>query len=293
MRFFIMDVFGNDKYSGNQLATFFDFGKLSTDEMQNIAREINFSETTFITSAEKVNDGFNVRIFTPATEIDFAGHPTLGTAHIISNYLSKDSSGLIKLNYRVGQIPVLIEKEIVWMRQNQPKFGHNLVNKLLLAQTLGLTINDFDNRYPIVEVTTGLPFTIVPLKTMDALKKAKVDLMRYNDFIEKTLAKGILIYTCETYEKHHDISSRVFVEYLGIPEDPATGSGTGCLAAYLLKYNVFSSNHIELIVGQGYEINRPSELRINSELKNGVYDINIGGKVIEIADGDWKTKQAS
>ena len=84
MKFFITDVFANDKYSGNQLATFFDFGLLSTDEMQNIAREINFSETTFITSKEKINDGFNVRIFTPASEIDFAGHPTLGTAYIIS-----------------------------------------------------------------------------------------------------------------------------------------------------------------------------------------------------------------
>jgi len=291
MRFFITDVFGNDKYSGNQLATFFDFGTLSTDEMQNIAREINFSETTFITSDKKINDGFNVRIFTPSSEIDFAGHPTLGTAHIISKYLFKHLLGLVKLNYRVGQIPVTIINETIWMRQNQPKFGHN-IDQLLLAQTLGLTDNDFDNRFPIMEVTTGLPFTIVPLKSLNAIKKAKVNLIKYNDFIQQTWAKGILIYCQEAYDKHHGISSRVFVDYLGIPEDPATGSATGCLAGYLLKYNVLNSNQIELTVGQGYEINRQSELKIKAELIDGNFDINIGGKVIEIAEGDWKIKHA-
>ena len=292
MRFFITDVFGNDKYSGNQLATFFDFGVLSSEEMQSITREINFSETTFITSSEKINDGFNVRIFTPGSEIDFAGHPTLGTAHIISKYLSKDLPGMIKLNYRAGQIPVTIANDIIWMRQNQPKFGSDL-DQLMLAQTLGISVDDFDNRFPIMEVSTGLPFTIVPLKTLSALKNAKVNLTKYNDFIQQTWAKGILVYSCEAYEKYHNISSRVFVDYLGIPEDPATGSATGCLAAYLLKYNVFNSKQIELTIGQGYELNRPSELRIKAELKDSNYDINIGGKVIEIAEGDWKIKHAS
>ena len=103
--------------------------------MQSITREINLSETTFITSPEKINDGFNVRIFTPGSEIDFAGHPTLGTAHIISKYLSKDSTDLIKLNYRSGQIPVTIANDIIWMKQTQRKFGSDL-DKLLLAQTL-------------------------------------------------------------------------------------------------------------------------------------------------------------
>jgi trans-2,3-dihydro-3-hydroxyanthranilate isomerase len=287
MKFFITDVFGNDKYTGNQLATFFDFGVLTSEEMQKIAREINFSETTFITSKEKNNDGFDVRIYTPGSEIDFAGHPTLGTAYIISKYILKDNLGVIKLNYRCGQIPVSLENEILWMRQNQPKFGNDL-DKTLMAQTLGLSIDDFDNRFPIMEVSTGLPFTIVPLKSMNALKRSKVNLAKYNDFIEQTWAKGILIFSCDTYEKHHDISSRVFVDYLGIPEDPATGSATGCLAAYILKYNVFNNSQIELTVGQGYEINRQSELKIKAELKEGNFEINIGGKVIEIAEGDWK-----
>lgn len=287
MRFFITDVFGNEKYSGNQLATFFDFGQLSTDEMQKIAREINFSESTFITSPEKVNDAFDVRIFTPVSEINFAGHPTLGTAFIINNHILNGAAETLKLNYRVGQIPVSIENETLWMRQNQPEFGKS-PEAGLVAETLGLTTDDIDDRFPIMEVTTGLPFTIVPLKKMDALKKAKVYLPGFYKFIEQTWAKEILIFSRETYEWHHDLSSRVFVEYLGIPEDPATGSATGCLAAYLLKYNVFGSASVELTVGQGYEINRPSELKIKASINKGIYNINVGGKVIEVAEGDWK-----
>jgi len=287
MRFFITDVFGNDKYSGNQLATFFDFGQLSTDEMQKIAREINFSESTFITSPDKVNDGFNVRIFTPVSEINFAGHPTLGTAFIINSHLLKDHTESVKLNYHVGQIPVTFENETLWMRQNQPEFGKSPATSLI-AETLGLTTEDIDDRFPVMEVTTGLPFTIVPLRTINALKKARVSLPKFNEFIKQTWAKDILVFSRETYEWHHDLSSRVFVEYLGIPEDPATGSATGCLAAYILKYNVFGDDSIDLTVGQGYEINRPSELKIKASLNKGIYYINVGGKVMEIAEGDWK-----
>ena len=287
MKFFITDVFGNNKYSGNQLATFFDFGVLSTLDMQKIAREINFSETTFITSSEKINNGYNVRIFTPVSEVDFAGHPTLGTAFIICKYIDKNKSTIINLNLKAGQIQVSIESDILWMKQNQPKFG-NSFDYLFLSEVLGLTVNDIDNRFPIEEVSTGLPFTIVPLKTLESIKKAKINLVQYNSFIEKAFAKGILIYSTESYESNHALSSRVFVNYLGIPEDPATGSATGCLAAYLLKNNVLNSNKIDLLVGQGYEINRPSELKIKAELTNGLYNTLVGGKVIEIAEGDWK-----
>ncbi len=289
MKYFITDVFGNDKYSGNQLATFFDFGILSTDEMQKIAREINFSETTFITSSKINNNGFDVRIFTPVSEIDFAGHPTLGTAYIINKYIAEKTSELVNLNLRAGQIPVTIENEIVWMKQNQPRFGNNL-DKALLSEVLGLSENDIDIRYPIQEVSTGLPFTIVPLRTIDSLKRAQINLTKYNNFIEQAWAKGILIFSTETHEANHDLSSRVFVNYLGIPEDPATGSATGCLAGYLLKNNVYKNNKIELCIGQGYEINRPSELKIKAELRDNNYEINVGGKVIEVAEGDWKIK---
>mgnify|MGYP003589481188 CR=1 FL=1 len=289
MKFYITDVFGNKRYSGNQLATFFDYGALSSSEMQQIAQEINFSETTFITSSEKQNDGFNVRIFTPRSEIDFAGHPTLGTAYIINKHIQKADNGIIKLNYRCGQIPVSFNNEVLWMRQNQPEFGHEL-DKELLATTLGLLVDDIADS-PIMEVTTGLPFTIVQLKSLDCLKRATVNLKAYNDFIKQTWAKGIMVFCFKGHEKGQDLSTRVFVNYQGIPEDPATGSATGCLAAYLLRYNILQSNKIKLTIAQGYEINRRSELYISAEQIGNTYILNVGGKVIEIAEGDWKVNK--
>jgi trans-2,3-dihydro-3-hydroxyanthranilate isomerase len=286
MNFYLVDVFGNTRYSGNQLAVFLDSGSLTTDEMQMIAREINFSETTFVVSRERSDSGYPVRIFTPEKEIDFAGHPTLGTAYIINKYLENEKPGTVKLNLKAGQIPVNNNKEEWWMKQNQPQFGKK-IGVELLADVLGLNPNDMDERFPIQEVTTGLPFTIVPLKTLSALKKAKVNQDAYRKFISQTWAKDILIFSPEAYEAHQDLSSRVFVEYLGIPEDPATGSATGCLAAYLLKNRMFGVGPLVMSIGQGYEIGRPSELKIKAEITGNEYDINVGGKVIEIAKGEW------
>jgi trans-2,3-dihydro-3-hydroxyanthranilate isomerase len=288
MRYFLVDVFGNTPYSGNQLAVFLEYGKLSSGEMQKIAREINFSETTFITAEEKANGGYPVRIFTPVEEIDFAGHPTLGTAFILARYLEKEKPERVLLNLKVGQIPVSCEGDLWWMKQNQPHFGA-VLDIWTVAELLGLDHHDVDHRFPIQEVSTGLPFTIVPLTSMDALKKAKVNPDQYWNFIGTSTAKGFLVFCPEGYEPKHDLSSRVFVDYLGIPEDPATGSATGCLAAYLARYRMFGDDQPEMIIGQGYEIGRPSELRIKVKKTGEDYDIFVGGRVIEIAEGQWKS----
>jgi trans-2,3-dihydro-3-hydroxyanthranilate isomerase len=287
MRFFLLDVFGNTRYSGNQLAVFLDFGTLAAEEMQKIAREINFSETTFITAKEKTNDGYPVRIFTPVEEIDFAGHPTLGTAFILARYLEKEKPERVLLNLKVGQIPVTSEGDLWWMKQNQPHFG-TVLDISTVVELLSLDHHDVDHRFPIQEVSTGLPFAIVPLTSMDALKKAKVNPDQYWNFIRTSTAKGFLVFCPETYEKKHDLSTRVFVDYLGIPEDPATGSATGCLAAYLARYRVFDRGQLELTIGQGYEVGRPSELKFKVNQTGEDYDIYVGGKVIEVAEGNWK-----
>ncbi len=287
MIFYFVDVFGNSKYAGNQLAVFFDAGILAPEEMQKIAREVNFSETTFITSRETVNGGYTVRIFTPEEEIDFAGHPSLGTAFVINRYLEAGKAGIIRLNLKVGQIPVTFAGEILWMKHNQPQFGNNIPVDLM-AEVLGLKNDDIDDRFPIQEVTTGLPFTIVPLKTLNSLKGARVNQEKYLHFIRQSWAKGILVFSQEAYEKNQDLSCRVFVNYLGIPEDPATGSGMGCLAVYLVRNRIFGEMQLQMTVGQGYEIGRPSELKIRAEKKEDIYDIHVGGKVIEIAEGNWR-----
>ena len=287
MQFYFLDVFGNHRYSGNQLAVFLDYGKLADKEMQQIAREINFSETTFITSPDTENNGYPVRIFTPGSEVAFAGHPTLGTAFVLQKYVDKNHPAEIRLNLKAGQIPVSFQGEMLWMKQNNPEFGA-ITDRGLMAQMLNLRNEDLDARFPVQEVSTGLPFIIVPLISMEALKKSSTNKVVYWKFIENSNAKGILVFSPEGYNSQQDLSSRVFVDYYGIPEDPATGSATGCLAAYLVKYGIFGECKIEMTIGQGYEIGRPSELLIKAEKKQDLYELHVGGKVIEIASGEWK-----
>jgi trans-2,3-dihydro-3-hydroxyanthranilate isomerase len=283
----LVDVFGNTRYAGNQLAVFTESGNVADEEMQKIAREINFSETTFIGSNVEVDGGFPVRIFTPASEVNFAGHPVLGTAFIINKYIKKEPAARITLNLKVGNIPVTFHGDILWMQHQQPIFGKSL-EKDMLAKLLDLENEDIQDNYPIEEVTTGLPFAIVPLRNRSALKRAKVNQDLYQAFIQQTWAKGILVFCPEAYETQQDLASRVFVDYLGIPEDPATGSATGCLAAYLVNHGMFGKGEIAMTIGQGYEIGRPSELKIRASVSNNTYEILVGGKVKEVASGVWK-----
>lgn len=287
MLFHIVDVFGNQPYSGNQLAVFRDIGQLTTGEMQQIAREVNYSETTFISSSVKENGGYNTRIFTPVSEIDFAGHPTLGTAYIIHKFIENGGKGNLTLNLKAGQIPVTFSDQILWMKQNQPSFGSTFTPELM-SHVVGLKTADINHHYPIEEVSTGLPFTIIPLTSMNALRRARTDQIQYWKYMENASAGGLLMFSTDVYESDLQLSVRVFVDYLGIPEDPATGSAAGCLAAYLLKHNVFKEQSLTLKAGQGYEIGRPSSIYMNAKLLNEIYDINIGGKVIEIAEGTWR-----
>ncbi|MCK9617709.1 MAG: PhzF family phenazine biosynthesis protein [Lentimicrobiaceae bacterium] len=285
--FFITDVFTNAPYSGNPLATFFDADKLTDTEMQNRAREINFSETTFVYQGGSVNDGFTVRIFTPKAEIEFAGHPTLGTAYLINKHLVKQSAKQIILHLKTGDIKVDFQDDELWMQQKQPVFGKQ-VNFELLATTLGLDDNDFDTNFPAEEVSTGLPFTIVALKNKKALAKATVNIDAYNElFIKQVHAKGILIFCPESHAPDQQLATRVFVHYLGIPEDPATGSGSGCLGAWLVKNRYSNTSAIDIRIGQGYEMGRPSQLAVKAVQTDSGIDVRVGGKVYPVAKGWW------
>jgi trans-2,3-dihydro-3-hydroxyanthranilate isomerase len=286
--FHIVDVFAEKKYAGNQLAVIQNAANLSSDEMQQIAREINFSETTFILSEKpSENGGFDVRIFTPNEEVPFAGHPTLGTAFIIRNEILRGKTDSLTLNLKAGQIPVNFSVDgYCWMKQIEPVFGPQHKPETLAA-VLGLDVSAIDERYPVEEVSTGLTFFIVPLKTISALKKAVIDREKYFNLIKKTTAKGILIFCPETHEPQNDISVRVFVEYYGIPEDPATGSGNGCLSGYLVTHHYFGTDNINVRSEQGYEIGRPSLLLLKAVQKGINMDIQVGGKCITIAQGEF------
>jgi trans-2,3-dihydro-3-hydroxyanthranilate isomerase len=286
-RFFITDVFSAEKYAGNQLATFLDCEGISDEEMQLIAREMNFSETTFILSREPRDGGYDVRIFTPAAEVDFAGHPTLGTAYLIRRHLTDGSPSKITLNLKVGPIPVEFQEGLLWMQQIEPVFG-DAPDAGFMAEVLSLQPAQIDNRFPIMGVSTGLPFTIVPLRDQEALQAARVNPDLYRQFLKQAWAKGLVVFCPEGYEKAQSLGVRVFVDYLGVPEDPATGSGNGCLAGYLVRQRYFGAAEIDIHTGQGYEIGRPSELCLRAAEQAGKIRISVGGRVIQVAQGIWE-----
>ncbi len=287
--FYIVDVFAESKFAGNQLSVFKDASGISEKEMQQIAREISFSETTFIRSDQKKNGGFDVRIFTPKREIPFAGHPTLGTAFIIAQEILKKPVDEVILNLKVGQIPVRFDRkksgdDILWMKQIPPAFGRP-INAEKIASALSLRKNDIDYKFPAVEVSTGTPFLIVPLKSLDALRRAEINRKEFSDLIKNRQGKAVLIFSSETYYVKNNLNVRVFAHYYGVPEDPATGSANGCLAGYLVKYKYFDKDNINIRVEQGYEIGRPSLLLLKAQPSDKQIEVYVGGRSQMIAQG--------
>jgi len=291
LRFYIVDVFAETKYSGNQLAVFRDSGKLTGAQMQRIAQEMHYSETTFITSEKEHDGGYDVRVFTPEQELPFAGHPTLGTAYILQSEIIKKSVPQVSLNLKVGQIPVTFtysggKAGILWMKQKEPSFGGKF-DPGPVAEFLGLTISDIDEHFPVMEVSTGLPFLIVPLKNLKAIQHIQFDRAKYLRFAENTESKIILVFSPETYGKENDLNVRVLSPSPAIPEDPATGSGNGCLAAYLVKWRYFGNDSVNVKVEQGYEMGRKSLLLLKAGRKADKIEVNVGGRVQFVAEGEF------
>jgi trans-2,3-dihydro-3-hydroxyanthranilate isomerase len=289
--FLILDVFASAKYTGNQLAVFLNAGDLTDRQMQQIAREINFSETTFVTSLQPADGGYDTRIFTPLTELPFAGHPTLGTAFVIQQELVRAATERVNLNYKVGQIPVDFNyvdgvPDILWMYQQPPNFYAPLAAETL-AGVIGVDLADIDARFPIEPVSTGLPFIIVPLTNLAAASRAKLNLELYDRVVADLPAQAILIFCTEPVDPQCQLHVRVFTECYGIPEDPATGSANGCLAAYLSKNQYFGSTTVDITVEQGVEMGRDARLYLRAGQDERGYSIGVGGRVVKIARGEW------
>ncbi|MDQ0970797.1 trans-2,3-dihydro-3-hydroxyanthranilate isomerase [Neobacillus niacini] len=286
MRYYIVDVFAENKYEGNQLAVFIPEGKMEQTEMQNIAREMNFSETTFIMSGIQDNGGYDVKIFSPDSELPFAGHPTLGTAFIIKNFFDRSESSKIKLNLMVGQVPVVFEDQYAWMTQNQPEFGANLEIERIV-DALQINREDINTDYPIEVVSTGLPSVIVHLNSLDAVSRCKINHIAFEKLLKDIGEVNLLVFTTETASPENDLNVRLFMCNSGFLEDPATGSANGNLAGYLIKHDFFHSNEISYRVEQGAFIGRPSLLKINAKKTDDHYLIQVGGRVIVISEGKW------
>lgn len=286
VKYYIVDVFAENKYEGNQLAVFIPEGKMEPTEMQKIAKEVNFSETTFIMSGLMDDGGYDVKIFSPDSELPFAGHPTLGTAYVIKDLLDRSDSSKIKLNLPVGQIPVVFEDQYAWMTQNQPEFGANVEIDRIEA-ILQINREDINADYPIQVVSTGLPSVIVHLNSLDAVGRCEIYHRAYADLLKDMVDVNLLVFTTETASPENDINVRLFMPIPGYLEDPATGSANGNLAGYLLEHNFFNSNEINYRVEQGAFIGRPSLLKINAKKSDDHYLIQVGGQVIVVSEGKW------
>jgi trans-2,3-dihydro-3-hydroxyanthranilate isomerase len=300
IKFYILDVFASCKYQGNQLAVFLDLdNKLSTHQMQEMAREINFAESTFITK-HKEHLKFAVRIFTTEYEVPFAGHPSLGTAYIISRFILTKAVPRLTLELAYGDIDITIPKaanlegSLFFMRQPQPVFGNTFTVEAI-AHGLGIEPASIDTSYPIQEISTGLPYIMIPLKDLKAMEslrlndeKLKAFLVTENRYFTNSntgLSTSLFFFTKQTYEEGNTYNSRMLlIENDKLTEDAATGSANGCLLAYLLKY---MDEKIVTTVEQGFQMGRKSYLHLEGRLIDGHYEINIGGQNKLVSEGIW------
>jgi len=278
-----VDVFAEEKYAGNQLAVVRGGADLSDEALGKIALEMNYSETSFVLAEEETDSGYDVRIFTPGMEVPFAGHPILGTAYVIRHEILAEPAGDVTLNLKAGKIPVTFG-EVLWMRQLPPTFGAKR-DHALMARALNLETVDLDDRFPVQEVSTGLPALIVPLRDLEALRRCKVDLELYAEVVGS--GENLYAFCPERHEDGPgDLSARMFADDLGVPEDPATGSAAGCLAGYLAEHRYFGTDPVGVRVEQGYEIKRPSLLYLRAEKEGDETTVHVGGKVQMVARGE-------
>ena len=287
--FIICDVFARKRFEGNQLAVFPEGGGLSDEEMQTLAREIHFSETTFIRSDRPNERGWPVRIFTPAREVPFAGHPTLGTAYVIWDRFLGRKADEVKLDLAVGVVPVAVEEngERLVMTQVPPRFGA-VVDSPAAAQVLDLAPADIESRFPVQEVSTGLPFLIVPVKTLAAMQGIKVNLAEYYRLTDRLEAKAVLAFSPETIDPQCRLHVRVFCDYYDVPEDPATGSANGCLCAWLVRHRYLGTGEFAIHTEQGVEMKRPSLLYLQGGERDGGILVRVGGKVVVAGRGEFE-----
>ena len=289
-RFYIVDVFAEQAYSGNPLAVVVGEEALSDETMQQIAAEMNFSETTFVTYKPENNGGYRVRIFTPSREIAFAGHPILGTAQIIRQYIATESCTNVLLNLAASQVSVTFEtstdgREVAWFLAPPMSLGATSTREPIAA-ALGLSPEDIETRVPIQMISAGTAAMIVPLCSLDALRRSKLNLEAFAALAAEGFPPLVYLFTQQTHHSQNDLCARFFFEAHGVREDPATGNGAAFLGTYLLEHQFFPESDLSLRIEQGYEIRRPSLVMLHARVLNGVRSVRVGGYVIPAVQGE-------
>ena len=300
LRYHLVDVFTDRQFGGNPLAVYTDGRGLSTETMQSIAKEMNLSETTFVLPAEDAANNFRVRIFTPASELPMAGHPTVGTTFVLAREGMIGSPGrehaagtsTIRLEEGVGPVPV----EVSWkdgacdfaeMTQPLPAYGPRFDDRAAAAAMLSLDESEIDERHPLEVVSCGVPFLFVPLKSLAAARscRPRVDLMERS--LDGFAAKDVFVFTTETEFETSAVHSRMFAPLDGIHEDPATGGASGPLGCYLVRHRVLPSDgRLEITSEQGIEMGRPSFIRIRiAHEGERVTRVRVGGRCRYVGGG--------
>ena len=288
MKFYIVDCFAEEQYQGNELLVVKADRPVSDEEQQNIAREINFSETTFILSDKQENGGYDVRIWTPNVgEMPFAGHPTLGTAHVIRQCLEGGSTDTVYLNLKVGQIPVMQTEDGQTMSQNSPVFGE-VIPKQEIADVFGIAPEDISDDYPVQWASTGLEAVIIPLKKRSTLAEIRMDKAAFGNYVSRH-PKNYCNHLFFVDMGDNTLSARCMME--DFVEDPATGSANGDLAGYLLEHDYFGAQDVSYTVTQGEDMGRKSVLHVHAAREGSDWTIEVGGNCYIVAEGEWRTKE--
>jgi trans-2,3-dihydro-3-hydroxyanthranilate isomerase len=282
-----VDVFTDHALTGNALAVFLDGRGLNTEHMQAIAREMNLSETTFILPADPATQktrGIRVRIFTVHEELPFAGHPTLGTAFVLRG---QTGAAEVRLDLNVGTVPVTFEDKpgqpaFGEMTQKDPEFGPTH-DRAEVARLTNLTSADFDDAAPIRTVSTGIPFTIAPVRSLAKLQDLRVDIARAAEYLAASGGKFFYFVSRETVDPDAHLHARMFFSN---GEDPATGSAAGCCAAWMVAHGIARSDE-RVLIEQGIEMHRPSRIFVRAANRdNQVANVRVGGNCVEVLRAD-------
>lgn len=288
--YYLVDVFTDQPFGGNPLAVFPEASDLGTARMQQIANELNLSETTFIQAPKNSNSHATVRIFTPKTELPMAGHPTIGSAFVMLKHktISRPKENFLLLDEGIGQVRVDFSPQAeapkqITMHQSPATFGSEL-NKSQIAAALGLEERAISPNLPVCIGSSGVPFIIVPLRSLKSVEQANYSLPSLRTHLGSLESFEILAFSLETSTSNHDVHCRMFAPRLGVPEDPATGSAHGPLACYLHRHGLWKGT--EMRSEQGLEMGRPSSLTMALSMTDDhIAEVAVSGTCVDMGSG--------
>lgn len=299
LKFYQADVFTGVPFGGNPVAVFPNAQGLTDFELQQIAREMNLSETVFVFPPTAEAAVVRLRIFTPTQEIPFAGHPVLGTFYVLAQLgLIAVTDGVTRVmqECNIGLFAVEIhalDGQVMRVVMTQPKplfLGSVEETEDLFHIAKALRLPKYqivDTKAPVMVVSTGLPVVIVPVRALTAVRSIEPDAAAIVELCERFGTNGILVYTTMTVEDQATVHTRMFAPAIGILEDPATGSASGAMGAYLVHNGLVEVGPLtEIIVEQGYEIGRPSRILVQVESDDdAIQTVKVGGQVIMVVEG--------